>query len=104
MPADTSHHLPVTIRVATSEAALRKVLAVRAGAGGADVLLVEMRGEGVQRDREAHAAGLDVGLLLALRRLGSSLLRYYWRGHRKGLSLLGHWWFGSRDGREGRHL
>lgn len=36
MPADTSHHLPVTIRVATSEADLHQVLAVRAEAGGAD--------------------------------------------------------------------
>lgn len=34
MPADTSHHLPVTIRVASSDADLRKVLAVRAAAAG----------------------------------------------------------------------
>jgi len=33
MPADTAHHLPVTIRVAATEVDLRKVLAVRAGAG-----------------------------------------------------------------------
>lgn len=33
MPADTTHHLPVTIRVAATEADLRKVLAVRAVAG-----------------------------------------------------------------------
>src|SRR5690606_11350697 len=32
MPAETSHHLPVTIRVAATEADLRKVLAVRAEA------------------------------------------------------------------------
>lgn len=36
MPADTGHHLHVTIRVATTEADLRKVLAVRAEAAGAD--------------------------------------------------------------------
>lgn len=34
MPAGTSHHLPVTIRVARSDADLRKVLAVRAAAAG----------------------------------------------------------------------
>jgi len=34
MPAGTSHHLPVTIRVAHCEADLRKVLAVRAAAAG----------------------------------------------------------------------
>lgn len=65
MPADTSHHLPVTIRVAATEADLHKVLAVRAEAGGdpgpapasttpetwdqrpnATLLLAESRGEG----------------------------------------------------------
>jgi len=35
MPAGTSHHLPVTIRVARSDVDLRKVLAVRAAAAGA---------------------------------------------------------------------
>jgi len=35
MPAGTTHHLPVTIRVARSDADLRKVLAVRAAAAGA---------------------------------------------------------------------
>lgn len=34
MPAGTPHHLPVTIRVARSDADLRKVLAVRAAAAG----------------------------------------------------------------------
>lgn len=34
MPAETSHHLPVTIRVASTDADLRKVLAVRAAAAG----------------------------------------------------------------------